>query len=323
MSRRASLIASIIFFVLSFITMIFVLKSNGELLSYKNALIKTRVEYVKTKMEYDTLKASAKNMRQTTIVASSTSTNTNAIATIMNKYASQIDGDISMYYKNLATGETVTIDADKQYYMASLYKVILTLYILDQVKSGKVSLSSTIDGITLENALNKIITESNNEYAQSLAEKYGWFNIEAAMKKKLGIDFTFDEDLKTNVKNIGALFEDIALSLKITDTQSQYLLTLLNEQTKTSKLPKYLPKNIYSHNKTGEFENYSHDAGIFYTPKANYILVFMSKTQFPGNTDEQMALMSKEIYTKLNGEFTADTSFNSALGVSTKSAEAK
>ena len=74
----------------------------------------------------------------------------------------------------------------------------------------------------------------------------------------------------------------------------------MNNQTHLNKLPKYLPKNIITHNKTGEFEDYSHDVGIFYTPKANYVLIFMSKTPSPGTTDEEMAQMSKDIFNALN-----------------------
>ena len=112
------------------------------------------------------------------------------------------------------------------------------------------------------------------------------------MKEKLDIEFTFDEKLETNAENVGSLFEEIALSLKITDVESEYLLRLLNEQQYTQKLPKYLPKNTISHNKTGELDSYSHDAAIFYTPKANYVLVFMSSTAAPAATNEPMALMT-------------------------------
>src|SRR3989344_1649233 len=178
--------------------------------------------------------------------------------------------------------------------MASLYKIILTLFVVGEAEEKKISLDSSVGtgSATISEALEKIITESNNEYAQILAEKYGWKTIETKMKEKLGIEFSFSDSLESSVKTIGLLFEDIALSLKVTGDESSYLLNLLKDQKKTGKLPKYLPSTVYSHNKTGEFEEYSHDAGIFYTPKANYILVFMSKTQDPKSTNEQMALMS-------------------------------
>lgn len=241
---------------------------------------------------------------QIVILAKSPNSKNIQVGAIVDEYSKKIDGDISIYYKNLATEETIFIDGDKKYYMASLYKIILTLYLLDKVKNGQLSLDEKVGttSATLEFALDKIITESNNEYAEGLAKEYGWKKIETKMKEKLGIDFSFSVGLETSVKSIGLLFEDIALSLKVTSDETSFLLNLLKDQKKTGKLPKYLPTSIYPHNKTGEFEEFSHDAGIFYTPKANYILVFMSKTKIPGDTNEQMALMSKEVYETLNGK---------------------
>src|SRR5205823_1100174 len=125
------------------------------------------------------------------IFATSTTSKNITIGNIISSTTTNIDGDISVYYKNLTTGESVIIDGDKKYYMASLYKVILTLYTLDLVKNGKAQLTDKIGDppITIEEALNKIITESNNEYATILAETYGWQNIENVMKPELGIDF--------------------------------------------------------------------------------------------------------------------------------------
>ena len=273
----------------------------GGLLQYKKSVLGLASNYIGLQQQYEDYKTQTKNLRQLNILAEKDS-KTNQIANIINSYAAKVEGDLSIYYKNLANNESIILDGDRKYYMASLYKVFLTIFILDEIKKGKITWDTKIGttSATLETGLNKIIIESNNEYAQMLAEGYGWKIIEGEMKKKLGIDFNFNENLEINVKNVGLLFENIALSLKVTGDQSSYLLNLLKNQKNILKLPKYLPANIYAHNKTGEFEDYSHDAGIFYTPKANYILVFMSKTKLPGETNEQMALMSKAIYESLN-----------------------
>lgn len=275
-------------------------ENNASLRAYKRQIFGLRSDYLKLKSEYEEYKS--KNTRQISITSNDNNSTHAHVGEIINTYSNTVNGDISVYFKNLATSESVVVDEDRKYYMASLYKIILTLYILEQIKDNKVSLSSRVgtSSATINFALNKIITESNNEYAQFLAGHYGWFKIEDVMKQKLGIDFSFNQKLETNIKNIGALLENVALALKVTDSESNYLLNLMKDQKKTSKLPKYLPENIYSHNKTGEFEGYSHDAGIFYTPKANYILIFMSKTKNPGATNEHMALMSRDIYQTLN-----------------------
>jgi|SRR3989344_3179711 len=279
-----------------------VYESSEQIRNYKREVFGMREDYKKLKENYENLQTKIKNFRKVNILNSNSESKNALIATIVEKYAKKVDGDVSIYYKNLTTGEAVTVDPERSYYMASLYKVILTIYLLEEVKEGHLKLTDAFGSpkISLEEALDKIITESNNEYAVALAQEYGWENIEEVMKEKLDIEFTFDEKLETNAENVGSLFEEIALSLKITDVESEYLLRLLNEQQYTQKLPKYLPKNTISHNKTGELDSYSHDAAIFYTPKANYVLVFMSSTAAPAATNEQMALMSKEIYETLN-----------------------
>lgn len=289
--------------VVIFLLAISLYDNNADLRQYKREVFGARTDYMNLLDRFDDYVEKTKNLRQTLGVSNNTISKHAQIRNIISKYSEKINnGDISIYYKNLITEETILIDPDKTYYMASLYKVILALYILDKIKDKELKLTDKVgaSSVTIEQALNKIITESNNQYAETLANDYGWENIQVKMKEKLGSEFSFNDDLETSVKSIGLLFEDIALSFKIPYSESSYLLTLLKDQKKTSKLPKYLPSNIYSHNKTGEFNGFSHDAGIFYTPKANYVLVFMSKTKLPSETNEQMALMSKEIYETLN-----------------------
>lgn len=302
LSTFCVLISLVILFIFSIILSGFAYQQNKVILQNQQKIINQQYAYLKLQRQFVNYQAEHQNTRQFINLANNQQSKHNIIADILYRYSTSVKGDLSIYYKNLATGESVIIDGDRKYYMASLYKVILTLYMLDTVKSGTISLIDKVGNppIQLKQALNKIISESNNEYAISLAETYGWENIEQSMKPKLGIDLSFNSDLQTNVKNVGQLFEEITLALNIPDWESNYLLALLKDQKKVSKLPKYLPKNVISHNKTGEFDNYSHDAGIFYTPKANYILVFMSKTDNPDSTNEQMALMSKEVYEKLN-----------------------
>lgn len=292
-------LGTILIIALSF----FLYKNTEELKLYKRGNPQVLSNYMRLQKQYDETINKTKNLRQLVVLAKTPDSTNIQIADIINRHAQKIDGEISIYYKNLTTDESVAIDGDKKYYMASLYKVILTLFLLDEVAKGNTTLDAQVgtSSAMLSLALEKIITESNNEYAETLATEYGWKTIERQMKEKLGIEFSFSEELETSVKNIGILFEEIAKAVNIEDSESSYMLRLLKDQAKISKLPKYLPASVYSHNKTGEFENFSHDAGIFYTPKANYILAFMSKTKLHGETNEQMALMSKEIYGSLNG----------------------
>lgn len=299
---RLFIILTCIFFSLTLFLGLTAYTQRETIAIYKEQLFTLVSQNLVLKSEVTTYKEQAKNLRQIIISANTPQSKNMRVGDIIYKYTNNTEGQRSVYFKNLTTSESVIVDGDRSYYMASLYKVIVTLYILEAEKKGALHFTDTIGSpkITIEQALQKIITESNNEYAQAIAEKYGWKKIEAFIEQQFNIQFSFNKDLQINVKHVGYLFESIAQSIRLSDTQSDYLLQLLNKQQHLSKLPKYLPKHIYSHNKTGEYGEYSHDAGIFYTPKANYVLVFMSKTKNPSATDEQMAHMSKEIYEALN-----------------------
>lgn len=294
----------LIFFILISIgsTSYVIYEQISKMLRYREAVLGVSSNYLTLQKQYDTYKEQTKNLKKVIILAKNPQSNINQVSDIVQNYTNKIKGDVSIYFKNLTTSESLVVNGDEKYYMASLYKVILALYLLDEIKHNRLNLDDKVGttSATIKLALDKIITESNNELAVTLAEEYNWQKIEKTMKTKLGIDFKFNKKLEISVTNVGILFENITSSLKIPQEESEYILKLLGNQKITSKLPRYLSKNVYSHNKTGEFENYSHDAGIFYTPKANYILVFMSKTENPQATNEQMARMSKEIYELLN-----------------------
>lgn len=296
--------AFLIFFILISIasTSYIIYEQISKMLRYRETVLGVSSNYLTLQKQYDNYKEQAKNLKKVIILAKNPESNINQVANIVQNYTNKIKGDVSIYFKNITTNESLIVNEGEKYYMASLYKVILALYLLDEINHNKLNLDDKVGttSATIRFALDKIITESNNELALILAEEYNWQKIQKTMKTKLGIDFKLNKKLEISVTNVGILFENITSSLKIPQEESEYILKLLGNQKITSKLPKYLAKNVYSHNKTGEFENYSHDAGIFYTPKANYILVFMSKTENPSATNEHMALMSKEIYESLN-----------------------
>lgn len=293
-------LATLLFFILTLSALS--LYQQIQVYSYQKRASELMKKNQQLAIEQSVFKNKISTFQEVYGASSSPREKTDRIEEIIKKYDKKTNGDLSVFYKNLTNNETYILNGEKKYYMASLYKVIVTLYILEREKNGELALSQKVGSpsATLETALNRIITESNNEYAQAIAAKYGWEEIESYIEKRFAINFSFKGDLSSDVMTIGALFQIISEAIKLSDTESKYLLGLLNHQTRLNKLPKYLPKHIYSHNKTGEFEQYSHDAGLFYTPKANYILIFMSKSKTPEATNEQMAKMSKEIYDVLN-----------------------
>jgi beta-lactamase class A len=58
--------------------------------------------------------------------------------------ASGYDGHVALYAKNLTTGETVAVDADKPVQTASVIKLGLMLQAYEQVRAGKLKLSQPV-----------------------------------------------------------------------------------------------------------------------------------------------------------------------------------
>ncbi len=67
------------------------------------------------------------------------------LETTLRDMAAKHDGKVALFAKNLATGQTIAIDADKPVKTASVIKLPLLVEAFRQVKSGKIRLDDTIE----------------------------------------------------------------------------------------------------------------------------------------------------------------------------------
>jgi beta-lactamase class A len=74
------------------------------------------------------------------------------------------------------------------------------------------------------------------------------------------------------------------------------MISLLKRQALNEKIPKYLPKSVQIAHKTGELDDYSHDAGIIYTLNNRYIISILAKNTDREKANEDIAKLSKAIY---------------------------
>ncbi len=74
------------------------------------------------------------------------------------------------------------------------------------------------------------------------------------------------------------------------------MLDLLKKQKLNNKIPKNLPPELVIAHKTGELGWFSHDAGIIYSEKGDYIIVVMSESSIPKAAEDRIADLSKNIY---------------------------
>lgn len=82
----------------------------------------------------------------------------------------------------------------------------------------------------------------------------------------------------------------------INEKYSKEMLSLLQRQKLNNKIPKYLPSGLAIAHKTGELDEYTHDAGILYASSGDYIIVLISKSNDTDLAAERLANVSESVY---------------------------
>ena len=231
--------------------------------------------------------------------------------------------DYSVFIKNLKTGERYYLNEEKQYETASLYKLWIMAEAYKQIEDGVLKkedvLSADISDLnqkfniasesaeltqgnvswSVENALKNMITVSDNYSGLLLSVKVKLTNVSkflennGLLESKVG---TLDNSPVSSAKEIGLFFEKLYNGEFANEEHTSEMLALLKSQKINIKLSKYLPQNASIGHKTGELDKFSHDGGIVFLEKNDYIIVVMSKTDVPLDANENIANISKVVY---------------------------
>jgi beta-lactamase class A len=252
----------------------------------------------------------------------------NTLSRIVQNALSGSQGRYGVYIKSLKTGETYTSHEHETFESASLYKLWVMGATYEAIANGALSGDQMLkedvtvlndkfqiasesaeltDGTieqTVSDSLTKMITVSDNYSALLLAWKLRLSTIASYLIKygfdesKVGVD---GESPTTTASDIGQFFEKL-YSRKLGDqTVTDAMLSLLKRQVLNGKLPKYLPADTVIAHKTGELDTFSHDGGIVYTPKGDYVIVILTDTSAPQAAVERIATISKGVYRYFSG----------------------
>jgi len=188
-------------------------------------------------------------------------------------------------------------NADEQIITASLYKLGVLAEAERRVDSGELHYNDivtvqpedvTADGsfenagteLTLNEALEAMITISDNGAAQALWHLLGGENIDATLTKLGMPDFhvAYDdsEDNVATPRAIGTFFTLLAKRQLISPAASDRMLARLGRQEINDRLPAALPDDVVVAHKTGNLPGLIHDAGIIYTPSGPRVVVAMT-----------------------------------------------
>jgi beta-lactamase class A len=188
-------------------------------------------------------------------------------------------------------------NADEQIIAASLYKLGVLAEAERRVDAGELHYGDivtvlpedvTADGsfenpgteLTLDAALEAMITISDNGTALALWHLLGGENIDATLTKLGMPDFhvAYDdsEDNVVTPRAIGTFFTLLAKRQLISPAASDRMLARLGRQEINDRLPAALPDEVVVAHKTGNLPGLTHDAGIIYTPSGPRVVVAMT-----------------------------------------------
>lgn len=229
-----------------------------------------------------------------------------------------------IFIKNLSSNEVYSQNPNTQFPAASLYKLWILGDAASQIQSGRLSLDETLSGkiadinsnfnissdsaeltdgyisMVVSDALDQMITISHNYAALLLFERLGISSLNTYLANHDYHSSTVDELPLTTASDIGSFFDQLYHGQLADVSRTNLMLDLLKRQTLNDKLPKYLPVNTLIAHKTGDLNEDSHDAGIVYSPKANYIIVVLSQSDDPESASESISLLSRAVYQYFN-----------------------
>lgn len=234
-------------------------------------------------------------------------------------------GSYGIAIKNLKTDEEYYSNPRKRFDAASLYKLWVMAETFEQIQNGKLKESDILNedaeklsekfnidlklleleptkepvSLSVNDALTKMINISDNYAALLLASKIRLSNIASFLKIN-----GFNESTVGSNKNLPAttahdillFFEKLYNKQLIDDKYANLMLQLLKTQRLNAKIPKYLPKDVVVAHKTGELDEYTHDAGIVYAPNGDYIIVVLSKSDSPDFAENRISNVSEAVY---------------------------
>lgn len=242
------------------------------------------------------------------------------LSRIVNNILVDTKGKFGISIKNLKTGKSFHLNEHEKFETASLYKLWVMAETVNQIQQNRLDeqevLSESINTlyriynispdtdestdkvITLNviEAMNLMIANSDNYAALLLSNKVRLGSVQSFLKNNGLAESSLGEPPVTTPSDIALFFEKLYQGQLADSEHTQKMLAILKKQTKRNKLPKYLPASTIIAHKTGELGSASHDAGIVFSEKGDYIIVVLSKSSKPATANETIANIGKAVY---------------------------
>ena len=209
-----------------------------------------------------------------------------------------------LWVKNLATGQVTMSGAEQIMTSASLYKLYVASEILTRVDAGTLSLTSSAGGgtgQTVQGCLKIMIDVSDNPCGRALGTKLGWGARNQALKDIGFLGTNLAQPQKTTATDVGLFFDKLQSGQLLSPSSTALLMSWLKTQKVNNRLPQGLPAGTTVAHKTGDLSGFTHDAGIVFGPKANFIVVVMSGPhKAPATAAAAQASLAKQLWAHFN-----------------------
>lgn len=239
------------------------------------------------------------------------------------KASAGTEGNYAVFIKNLKTGESYFKDENKIFESASLYKLWVMAEVFRRIQEGELKEDDELSGdiavlnrkfnissesaeltsggltLTVKSALNQMITISHNYAALLLSERIKLSSVAKFLsdngfnESRVGIE---GDTPQTTAFDMALFLEKLYKGELDNEESTTAMIDLLKKQQLNNKLPKKLPEGTEIAHKTGELGYLSHDAGIVFTDKGDYIIVVLSESDYPPGAEERIADLSKAVY---------------------------
>ena len=208
-------------------------------------------------------------------------------------------GHLSVTVRRLSDGRSASIDGDRQFYAASTFKLAILyeaerqrslglLNLDDEIQLSEEDLSEDLGtlgempfeadgGVVIRKALKAMITVSDNSSAVALLHLLGGGAIDDTLRE-LGLTSTSVNtiDLPTTANDLAVLMEAIVSGRGVSAEARAEMRSWLLEQATRSGIPEGVPGGVAVGNKTGTWEDATHDIAFVDAPGGTYTIAILS-----------------------------------------------
>lgn len=200
--------------------------------------------------------------------------------------AAEVPGELGVVLLDPEGEEVVARNADRPFTSASLYKLFLAHAVLEEADRGAIALSDVVPelGLTVEQALDVMISWSDNASGAALGRWLGWEEVEAFAHEQGFAATTFDPGtgaqdvvaMTTTPADVASFLERLRRGELLSGSSTALLLGFLEEQHLDYALSTGFSPDVGFAHKTGLLVDVSHDAGIVELGGRDYVVAVLT-----------------------------------------------